>query len=131
MISQASWDTSPELAVRSELRRRGLRFRVHERPVPALRREADVVFASLRVAAFVDGCFWHGCPRHRSQPRANAEWWREKIAANRRRDRQTTSLLRRAGWRIVRAWEHEPAARVARRIERVVKAACARGPRLP
>src|SRR4051794_36134828 len=80
MQRQRTRDTAPEIALRSELHRRGLRYRVDAAPLPELRRRADVVFRSARLAVFVDGCFWHGCPDHGVQPRANAEWWRGKLA---------------------------------------------------
>jgi DNA mismatch endonuclease, patch repair protein len=65
----------------------------------------DFVFRTARTAIFVDGCFWHGCPRHATQPKNNREFWRAKLAANRRRDALVTRTLRRAGWRVVRIWE--------------------------
>lgn len=67
----------------------------------------DFVFRHLRVALFVDGCFWHGCPKHATQPKTNAAFWRDKIAANRARDRRVTRVLRALGWRVLRIWEHE------------------------
>lgn len=118
---QASRDTGPELALRRELHRRGLRFRVHRRPLPGLRREADIVFGPTRVAVFVMGCFWHGCPRHGTWPRNNAEWWRAKLERNQARDRETFASLRRAGWTPVLVWEHESPVRAAARIERMVR----------
>ena len=99
-------DTAPELALRSALHRRGLRFRVDRAVLPGSRRRADVVFPGIRVAVFVDGCFWHGCPEHGSMPRANRGFWEEKLAANRRRDRDTDQELDRAGWKVMRFWEH-------------------------
>ena len=114
MQLQASRDTAPERTLRSARHRDGLRFRVHVRPIPGVRREADIVFPKARVAIFVDGCFWHGCPQHASWPKANADWWRQKIEANRRRDADTDERLRAAGWTVVRVWTHEdPAARSA------------------
>ena len=74
---------------------------------PAGRVRPDFVFPRLRVAVFVDGCFWHGCPRHGTQPKQNARFWREKIAVNQTRDRLVNRGLRRAGWRVLRIWEHE------------------------
>jgi DNA mismatch endonuclease, patch repair protein len=66
----------------------------------------DFVFRSQRVAVFVDGCFWHGCPKHFTAPKARASFWREKIAGNRRRDLSVASKLRRKGWTVIRIWEH-------------------------
>jgi DNA mismatch endonuclease, patch repair protein len=107
MQLQASRDTAPERKLRSALHKIGLRFRIHVRPLAGVRREADVVFPKARVAVFVDGCFWHGCPDHASWPKANADWWREKIEGNRRRDADTDERLRQAGWTVVRMWTHE------------------------
>lgn len=67
----------------------------------------DFVFPKLRLAIFVDGCFWHGCPEHATRPKNNAAFWRAKLAGNKRRDALVTRALRRAGWRVVRIWEHE------------------------
>jgi DNA mismatch endonuclease (patch repair protein) len=87
------------------------------------RRRADVVFPRARVAVFVDGCFWHGCPEHASWPKANAAWWRAKIEANRRRDSATDEALLHAGWRVVRVWAHEDPETAADRIAHVLKEA--------
>src|SRR5262245_8505877 len=108
MQSQRQRDTAPEIALRSALHKSGLRFRVDYK-LPGMRRRADIAFPSARVAVFVDGCFWHGCPRHGTSPKANAEWWAEKIATNVARDRDTDARLQEAGWTSVRVWEHEPA----------------------
>lgn len=116
MLANGPRDTAPELAVRSALHRAGLRFRKNCAPVATLRCEADVVFPRARVAVFVDGCFWHGCPRHRTYPRTNAEWWRRKIDTNRERDRRRTLELRSLGWVVVRVWAHETPARAVRRV---------------
>jgi DNA mismatch endonuclease (patch repair protein) len=107
MKSQRTKDTAVELALRSALHRMGLRFRVHQRVSPNVRRTVDIAFPKARVAVFVDGCFWHGCPIHGTWPKANADWWREKIEGNRRRDRDTTARLGQAGWTVLRMWEHE------------------------
>jgi DNA mismatch endonuclease, patch repair protein len=114
-------DTPGELALRRELHRRGLRYRVDFRPEPSLRRRADIVFTRSRVCVFVDGCYWHGCPDHGTWPKANAIWWREKIEANRRRDADTNARLKSTGWLVLRAWEHEDAVEVADRIEAAVR----------
>ena len=80
----------------------------------------DFVFPRLRVAVFVDGCFWHGCPKHATQPKTNAGFWRKKIARNQQRDREVGRVLRRAGWRVIRVWEHglrrKDEARTVRRL---------------
>lgn len=121
MRRQASRDTQPEVALRSALHSLGLRFRIHSRPVPSVRREADVVFRRARVAVFVDGCFWHGCPDHASLPKANAAWWKSKIETNRERDRDTNAQLSATGWLAVRVWEHEPPEQAAGRIAEVLR----------
>lgn len=107
--------------MRRLLHARGLRYRVDTAPLPGVRRRADVVFTRVRVAVFVDGCFWHLCPVHGTSPKANGAWWRDKLEANVRRDRDTDARLAEAGWVVVRVWEHEPPAAAA---DRVV-AACA------
>jgi DNA mismatch endonuclease (patch repair protein) len=86
-------------------------------PVPgARRRTIDIVFGKIKLAVFMDGCFWHGCPQHATQPKANAEWWRTKLDKNMARDRETTDQLRAAGWTVLRFWEHESPEEVARQI---------------
>lgn len=86
-----------------------------------MRRRADMVFPASRVAVFIDGCFWHSCPDHGTSPKNNRDWWQDKLATNRQRDRDTDEQLRQAGWTVVRAWEHEDPAAVAERIWRVVR----------
>jgi DNA mismatch endonuclease, patch repair protein len=109
-------DTPGEMALRRELHRRGFRYRVDVRPVPSLRRRADIVFTRAKVAVFCDGCYWHSCPEHGSWPKANAQWWREKIENTRRRDRDTDARLTEAGWTVVRVWEHEDPTAAADRV---------------
>jgi len=113
-------DTALEKALRSELHRRGMRFRVQARIIPGLRRTADIVFRSARVAVFVDGCFWHCCPEHATYPKNNADWWRVKLEANVARDRDTDQRLRKLGWLSVRIWEHESVERAVDRVATVV-----------
>lgn len=120
MVAQRRTGTAPELALRAELRGSGLCYRVDGTPIAGFRRRADLQFRDARVAVFVHGCFWHGCPRHASWPRANAAWWRAKIRRNRRRDRQTAERLRAAGWAVITVWAHEPVASAARRVVRMV-----------
>jgi DNA mismatch endonuclease (patch repair protein) len=113
-------DTRPELAIRSELHRRGLRYRVDARPIRTLRCKADIVFRPKKVAVFVDGCFWHGCPDHGTSPKTNAAYWRAKIGRNVERDRVNEAELGAAGWTVIRVWEHETPADAAARIARVL-----------
>jgi DNA mismatch endonuclease (patch repair protein) len=102
------------------LHARGYRYRVDTRPVKTLNRRADIVFPKERLAVFVDGCFWHGCQAHYQAPAANFAYWRAKVEANARRDRQTDRLLRRSGWSVVRIWEHSDLDRAATRVERLL-----------
>jgi DNA mismatch endonuclease (patch repair protein) len=120
MVATPRRDTPCELALRSAVHRLGLRFRV-DWPLPGTRRRADLAFVTARVAVFVDGCFWHGCPVHATWPKANAPWWRAKLAGNVARDRDTDARLRRAGWRVLRFWEHADMVEAARRVERAVR----------
>lgn len=109
------------MLLRRELHRRGLRYRV-DAALPGLpRRRADVLFARARVAVFVDGCFWHGCPEHKTAPAANSKWWAAKLARNVERDRDTDAHLRSLGWTVLRIWEHEDIEHAATDIERVVR----------
>jgi DNA mismatch endonuclease (patch repair protein) len=107
MESTRRRDTAPEVALRAILFRSGLRYRVDRKPIAGLQRRADIVFVSARVAVYVDGCFWHGCPIHATWPKENAEFWRQKIEANRKRDADTDRRLAEAGWLVLRLWEHE------------------------
>jgi len=120
MKAQRRRDTSCEVQLRRLLHSRKLRYRLDIRPEPSLRRRADIVFTRAKVAVFVDGCFWHGCPQHRSWPVNNADWWREKIKRNKDRDASTTTALKENGWIVVRIWEHDDAIRAAERISTVV-----------
>lgn len=114
-------DTAPEMSVRRESHRRGLRYRV-DAPLPGLpRRRADMVFTGSRVAVFVDGCFWHSCPMHVSVPRANRAWWSAKLRGNTERDRDTDAHLRGLGWTVLRFWEHEDPTAVVDVIESAVR----------
>ncbi|MFJ4988117.1 very short patch repair endonuclease [Streptomyces sp. NPDC088732] len=122
MSRQTSRDTAQELAVRRILHGNGLRYRVHV-PVPGMpRRTVDIVFGKLKIAVFLDGCFWHGCPQHATSPRSNAEWWRAKLDKNMARDRETTAHMSAAGWTVLRFWEHETPGDVAHRVADAVAA---------
>jgi DNA mismatch endonuclease (patch repair protein) len=114
-------DTEAEMALRRALHAHGLRFRVDRQVLPGRPRRADIVFVTAKIIVFVDGCFWHSCPRHRTLPKANARWWAEKLAANRRRDTHTNRELRKAGWHVERVWEHEAPAAAASRITKFVR----------
>ncbi|MDF6103648.1 very short patch repair endonuclease [Gordonia hongkongensis] len=107
MSRQKRKDTEAEMSVRRILHARGVRYRVDVRPVPELRARGDIVWTGLRLIVFIDGCFWHGCPDHATRPRANAEWWADKLDNNVRRDRRTDSELDKRGWTVLRFWEHE------------------------
>jgi DNA mismatch endonuclease, patch repair protein len=110
-------DTAPELALRRLLHRAGLRYRV-DYPIEIGGRKArpDVVFTRRRLAVFLDGCFWHGCPQHCRLPTSNRDYWIAKIERNRDRDARTSAALEAAGWRVIRAWEHEPPDEVVGRV---------------
>ncbi|MDO3299237.1 very short patch repair endonuclease [Mycobacteroides abscessus subsp. massiliense] len=124
-------DTAPELAVRRLLHASGLRYRVHQRPLRELRRTADIVFSRKRIAVFIDGCYWHGCPAHHVQPKANGDYWAAKIAANVTRDRDTDSELVAAGWKVLRFWSHESPHDVCLRVRAAVLAAPRTGAETP
>ncbi len=117
MSTLARRDTKPELLLRRELHRRGLRYRVQVKVPGNDRRSIDVAFTRVRLAVYVDGCFWHGCPEHVHLPKTNRDWWDWKIVRNQERDRDTDRLLRDAGWQVVRVWEHEAAQSAADLVE--------------
>ena len=122
MRAQRERDTGIERAIRSRLHARGLRFRLHRRLLAGSRREVDLVFPRARVAVFVDGCFWHGCPEHGTWPQSNEAFWRSKIEGNVERDRDTDARLAAEGWTVLRIWEHEAADDAAERIAAAVTA---------
>lgn len=113
-------DTAPEVAIRRILFLDGLRYRKDHAPLAGIRTRADIVFVGARVAVYVDGCFWHGCPEHATWPKNNAEFWRSKIETNRERDCRVTELLTAAGWLVIRVWEHESPASGAERVRAAV-----------
>ncbi len=112
-------DTSPEVTLRRALWSRGLRYRLHAR-TPAGR--PDVLLPASRVAVFIDGCFWHGCPLHYARPRSREEFWSAKLVANIDRDARQSALLEAAGWQVVRLWEHEVVEELASAVDRVERA---------
>lgn len=121
MSRLGSRDTAPELALRSELHRRGFRFRIDRAPVPGVRSRADLVMGPSKVAVYVDGCFWHRCPEHGTMPKANADFWDRKLKRNQERDLEVDRLLDEGGWKVVRIWEHEAVSEAADRVEAAVR----------
>ncbi|GAA4892256.1 very short patch repair endonuclease [Tessaracoccus lubricantis] len=122
-----SKDTTPELRLRQRLHRLGYRYRVNARPEQDLRYTADLIFTRARVAVFVDGCFWHGCPEHFVTPKTRTDFWLAKIDGNSARDRISTHALEEAGWTVVRIWEHVPVEEAVAMVTAAVEQA-RRGP---
>lgn len=122
MRSNKGRDTRPELALRRAVHALGLRYRVAARPLPGVRRTADIVFTRAKVAVFLDGCFWHGCPEHHTVAVTNAGFWAEKARRTRERDAETDRLLAEAGWLSLRVWEHEQPHDAAERVAHEVRA---------
>ncbi|OUC79482.1 very short patch repair endonuclease [Gordonia lacunae] len=121
MRSNRRRDTRPELLVRKSLHSMGYGYRVDFAPLADQRRlKADIVFPGARVAVFIDGCFWHGCPKHYRPSRTNAEFWRSKVEGNKVRDARSDDTLRAARWTVLRFWEHDDPDGVARYIARTV-----------
>jgi DNA mismatch endonuclease (patch repair protein) len=121
-------DTRPEIALRKALWALGLRYRLHEK----IAGRPDIVFPGARVAVFVDGCFWHGCPVHGAKPKSNTEFWNRKLESNGSRDRRVAELLEMDGWKVLRVWEHEVEGDLRKlvvRIRRVVKRGTSRAGR--
>lgn len=127
MQRQRRKDTEPELAIRRALHRAGLRYRIGLPVTGSRRRTIDIAFTRIKLAIFVDGCFWHGCPQHATWPKANAAWWEAKILKNRARDLETTRQLEDEGWTVIRIWEHEPAEDAAARLLDLVRSMRASG----
>nr|WP_212612946.1 DNA mismatch endonuclease Vsr [Pseudonocardia hierapolitana] len=107
MAMQRRRDTKPEMEIRRRLHAAGLRYRVDVRLEADMRVRGDIAWRRDRVVVFVDGCYWHGCPLHRTTPRANASWWRQKLDDNIARDRLVDGILEERGWLVLRFWEHE------------------------
>lgn len=112
--------TQAEESLREALSELGLEFQVDVRPLPKSSRKADILFPGEKVAVFVDGCFWHGCPIHGTHAKANPEFWRDKIEANKRRDSDTNRQLQENGWLVIRTWEHENPQEVAKVVVQTV-----------
>jgi DNA mismatch endonuclease (patch repair protein) len=120
MLGNRGRDTRPELALRSLVHAAGLRYRDAAKPLPGMRRTADLLFRPTRVAVFVDGCFWHGCPEHFVPPKTNPEYWQQKIGGNVGRDHDTDLRLSTAGWLVLRFWEHDDPADCAEQVKQAV-----------
>lgn len=115
-------DTRPELAVRTLLHGQGFRYRTDFRiDMGAQKPRPDIVFTRQRVAVFIDGCFWHGCPEHGRDPKQNIGYWSPKLQRNRERDAAQTDALTLGGWRVLRIWEHEEPASAVERIATTVR----------
>jgi DNA mismatch endonuclease (patch repair protein) len=112
-------DSAAELALRSTLHAKGLRFRLHRRVEGV---NVDIVFPGPKVAVFVDGCFWHGCPEHATYPKSNQDYWLPKLAANKERDERQSNRLRKSGWKVIRVWEHDCLPIAANIVSRIMEA---------
>lgn len=110
-------NTKPEIALRSALWSLGFRYRVTNK-MPG---KPDILFTKARIAIFVDGCFWHACPRHFTMPKSNKQFWKLKITRNKERDGEVNKALRRQGWRVIRFWEHEVSNNLERCVIRLTK----------
>ncbi|MGI8808929.1 MAG: very short patch repair endonuclease [Acidimicrobiales bacterium] len=104
MARQRTRDTAPELILRRALHRRGIRYRLHRADLAG---RPDIVLVRIRLAVFVDGCFWHACPAHGTLPKANGQWWAAKLAATTDRDQRNDDRLRGHGWDVLHVWEHD------------------------
>lgn len=96
-------NTKPEILLRKALWKKGLRFRLKYK----LFGKPDIIFPGKRIAVFIDGCFWHGCPEHHVKPKTNKKFWNEKIKKNIKRDKVVTERLNKEGWIVIRFWEHQ------------------------
>lgn len=114
-------DTAAEMVVRRAAHAAGLRYRVNVRPIAEVRSRADLVFSRAKVAVYVDGCFWHRCPIHGTEPSKNSAYWSAKLDRNVERDRRVDALLKNAGWIVVRIWEHVEADEAVRLIRRALQ----------
>lgn len=120
-MSNRRVDTRPEQRIRSYVHRHGLRFRKDFRVrTEGVSVQVDFVFTAAKVAVFVDGCFWHQCPEHGTMPKRNAAFWKAKLGRNTERDLIVDRALARAGWTVIRCWEHEEPSEILPRIERAL-----------
>ena len=114
-------DTLPEMKLRTALEQLGKDFEVDVKPIEDLQRKADILFREDKVAVFVDGCFWHGCPMHGTLAKANAEFWIDKIKRNKERDKDTNQRFEAAGWTVIRVWEHEDPIEASMKIAKIIE----------
>ncbi|WP_096906181.1 MULTISPECIES: very short patch repair endonuclease [Dietzia] len=121
MSRQKRRDTGCEMAVRRILHAEGIRYRVDFRPLRDERFRVDIGWRKYKLAVFIDGCFWHGCPEHGTVPKSNRTWWASKLYENQQRDRRVLATLEDAGWIAVRFWEHEPPRSIAHSIITLVQ----------
>ncbi|QLJ04938.1 DNA (cytosine-5-)-methyltransferase [Streptomyces sp. NEAU-sy36] len=115
-----------EVELRANLRTRGLAHAADIKPLAGMPRVAHIAFDAARVAVFVNGCFWYGCPEHARATKSNTKWWADNIAENKRHDEESTALLVAAGWQVLHVWEHEDPTTAADRIVEVVREALSR-----
>jgi len=126
MARVRSRDTDLEMMLRRRLWHSGLRYRLR----PKLPGTPDLVFIRSKVAIFVDGCFWHGCPRHHTFPVRNATFWQRKLERNLARDRRVDEELSELGWAVIRVWEHEVNEDIGMVVSRVTGSVIQRLPTL-
>ena len=117
MSSVRNKNTGLEMQLRRALWKAGLRYRVNSK----LLGRPDIVFPKKKLAIFVDGCFWHGCPIHGTIPKTNTDFWEAKIKGNIERDRQITTQLTINGWIVIRIWEHEIKKCLDAIVENIIK----------
>jgi len=118
MVNIRSKNTRPEKEIARELRRRKIYFSAHSVSVPG---KPDFIFRRKKVAVFIDSDFWHGNPGYFTMPKSNVRYWKAKIARNRRRDKEVCAALTKAGWRVIRVWEHSVYKDLSRSVARIVK----------
>ena len=99
--------TAPEVNLRRALRELGVHYNLHYS-----KEKIDIAIPGRKTAIFVDGCFWHGCPRHGRKPKSNKAYWLPKLRRNKERDKETSARLRGSGWQVLRFWEHDVEKRV-------------------
>lgn len=112
-----SKDTSPELILRKALWKRGCRYRIHY----GLPGTPDIVFIGKKVAVFIDGCFWHKCPKCYVEPKSNKNYWLSKIKKNVGKDKKNNKTLEEMGWKVIRLWEHEVKKDLNKSVEKIIK----------